>query len=56
MLIRCLIDQDSGGPEVEFDDVNVGDADGGLGDALLVVVVPLAPQPLRLVPHLRFNG
>ena len=39
--------------EVELDDVDVGDADGRLRHALLVVVVPLAPQTLRLVPHLK---
>ena len=39
-------------PEVELDDVDVGDADRRLRHSLLVVVVPLAAQPLCLVPHL----
>ena len=43
-------------PEVELDDVDVGDADRRLRHSLLVVVVPLAPQPLRLVPHLRVDS
>lgn len=38
--------------EVELDHLEVRDPDGGLGDPLLVVVVPLAPQPLGLVPDL----
>ena len=38
--------------EVELDDVDVGDADRRLRHPFLVVVVPLAPQPLCLVPHL----
>ena len=39
-------------PEVQLHHLKVRDPDGGLGDALLVVVVPLAPQPLGLIPHL----
>ena len=38
--------------EVELDHLEVRDPDGRLGDSLLVVVVPLAPQPLGLVPNL----
>ena len=38
--------------EVELDHLEVGDSDGRLGDPLLVVVVPLAAEPLGLVPHL----
>ena len=38
--------------EVELDHLEVGDSDGRLGDPLLVVVVPLAAQPLGLVPDL----
>jgi len=40
-------------PEVQLYDVQVGDDHGRLGRGLLVVVVPLAPQPLGLVPHLQ---
>ena len=38
--------------EVELNDFDVRDPDGRFGDTLLVVIVPLTPQPLRLVPHL----
>ena len=38
--------------EIELDNLNVRDSDGRFGDPLLVVVVPLAPEPLCLVPHL----
>ena len=38
--------------EVELNNLEVRDPDGRLGDSLLVVVVPLAAQPLGLVPHL----
>ena len=38
--------------EVELDNLEVWDPDGRLGDPLLVVVVPLAPEPLGLVPDL----
>ena len=38
--------------EVELNNLEVRDPNGRLGDSLLVVVVPLAPQPLGLVPHL----
>ena len=39
-------------PEVKLHHLKVGHPDRGLGDALLVVIVPLAPQPLRLIPDL----
>jgi hypothetical protein len=38
--------------EVELDDVEVGDHHRRLGGRFLVVVEPLAAQPLRLVPNL----
>ena len=38
--------------EVELNHLEVRDPDGRLGDSLLVVVVPLAAQPLGLVPDL----
>lgn len=40
-------------PEVELDDVEVGDHHRRLGRGLLVVVEPLAAQPLGFVPHLQ---
>ena len=49
--IECRV-KDVDTSEVELDHLEVRDPDGRLGDPLLVVVVPLAPEPLGLVPDL----